>query len=72
MLDTWTNGATKSVIVDFVDRVTTDGGPDFVEPAARVAVFDNDGTAGIRLHRRRGAGVGPGRPVGLDRCQHQE
>jgi phosphoglycolate phosphatase-like HAD superfamily hydrolase len=44
MLDTWTDGATKSVILDFVDRVTTDGGPDFVEPAARVAVFDNDGT----------------------------
>ncbi|MFD1815853.1 HAD family hydrolase [Rhodococcus gannanensis] len=43
MLDTWTNGPAKSAIVDFVGRVTTEG-PDYVEPDARVAVFDNDGT----------------------------
>ncbi len=43
-LATWTDGPTKSAIVDFVGRVTTQGGPDFVEPEARVAVFDNDGT----------------------------
>jgi len=43
-LDTWTDGPTKSAIVDFVGRVTTEGGPDYVEPQARVAVFDNDGT----------------------------
>lgn len=43
MLDTWNEGPTKSAIVDFVARVTT-AGPDFVEPEARVAVFDNDGT----------------------------
>ena len=42
-LTTWADGPTKSAIVDFVGRVTTEG-PDFVEPAARVAVFDNDGT----------------------------
>jgi phosphoglycolate phosphatase-like HAD superfamily hydrolase len=39
----WADGSTKSAIVDFVGRVTTDG-PDFVAPEARVAVFDNDGT----------------------------
>ncbi|QRY51288.1 HAD family hydrolase [Mycolicibacterium septicum] len=39
----WSDGSTKSAIVDFVGRVTTDG-PDFVAPEARVAVFDNDGT----------------------------
>jgi phosphoglycolate phosphatase-like HAD superfamily hydrolase len=44
MLDAWNNGRTKSTIVDFVDRVATEGGPDYVEPQARVAVFDNDGT----------------------------
>jgi phosphoglycolate phosphatase-like HAD superfamily hydrolase len=44
MLDTWNDGETKSAIVDFVQRVTTGGGPDYVEPAGRVAVFDNDGT----------------------------
>src|ERR1700732_1483658 len=41
MLDTWNDGET---IVDFVQRVTTEGGPDYVEPSLRVAVFDNDGT----------------------------
>ncbi len=43
MLDSWTDGPTKTAIVDFVTRVTADG-PDFVAPEARVAVFDNDGT----------------------------
>ncbi len=44
MLESWNDGATKSAIVDFVGRVTAEGGPDFVAPEARVAVFDNDGT----------------------------
>ena len=39
----WNDGPTKVAILDFVERVTTQG-PDFVEPEARVAVFDNDGT----------------------------
>ena len=43
-LDTWNDGSTKSAIVDFVARVTTDNGPDYVAPEARIAVFDNDGT----------------------------
>jgi phosphoglycolate phosphatase-like HAD superfamily hydrolase len=43
-LASWTDGPTKSAIVDFVGRVTAEGGPDHVEPQARVAVFDNDGT----------------------------
>jgi phosphoglycolate phosphatase-like HAD superfamily hydrolase len=43
-LRSWNNGAVKQAIMDFVGRVTEDGGPDYVEPAARVAVFDNDGT----------------------------
>jgi phosphoglycolate phosphatase-like HAD superfamily hydrolase len=44
MLDSWRDGAAKSAIVDFVQRVTAVGSGDFVEPPARVAVFDNDGT----------------------------
>ncbi len=40
----WTDGPTKSAILDFVGRVTTDGGREYVEPPSRVAVFDNDGT----------------------------
>jgi len=43
-LGSWADGATRATIVDFVERVTDADGPDFVEPAARVAVFDNDGT----------------------------
>ncbi len=43
-LASWTDGETKSAIVDFVSRVTTEGGPDYVAPEARIAVFDNDGT----------------------------
>jgi phosphoglycolate phosphatase-like HAD superfamily hydrolase len=43
-LGSWTDQATRATIVDFVARVTDADGPDFVEPAARVAVFDNDGT----------------------------
>ena len=44
MLETWNDGPTKSAIVDFVGRVTTEGGPDYVAPEARIATFDNDGT----------------------------
>ncbi|BBX29729.1 HAD family hydrolase [Mycolicibacterium alvei] len=39
MLDSWTDGSTKSAIVDFVGRATEQ-----VAPEERVAVFDNDGT----------------------------
>jgi phosphoserine phosphatase len=43
-LPSWNDGPTKSAITDFVGRVIEEGAPDYVEPAARVAVFDNDGT----------------------------
>lgn len=43
-LPSWNEGATKASITDFVRRVTAQGGPDFVAPAERTAVFDNDGT----------------------------
>ena len=43
-LPSWNDGPAKSAIVDFVERVTKEGGPDFVKPAERIAVFDNDGT----------------------------
>jgi phosphoglycolate phosphatase-like HAD superfamily hydrolase len=42
-LASWTDGPTKSAIVDFVARVTSEG-PDYVDEESRVAVFDNDGT----------------------------
>jgi hypothetical protein len=40
----WVEGPAKSAIVDFVGRVSAEGGPDFIAPEARIAVFDNDGT----------------------------
>ncbi|MFE3289324.1 HAD family hydrolase [Rhodococcus sp. NPDC059234] len=43
-LESWADGGTRSAILKFVARVTDESGPDFVEPAARIAVFDNDGT----------------------------
>jgi phosphoserine phosphatase len=43
-LPSWNNGGIKNSIVDFVARVTTPGGADFVTPTERIAVFDNDGT----------------------------
>jgi len=44
MLASWNEGAAKSAIVDFVARVTKEGGKDYVPPAERIATFDNDGT----------------------------
>ena len=43
-LPSWNAGSVKSAIVSFVERVTRDGGPDYVKPAERIATFDNDGT----------------------------
>jgi hypothetical protein len=43
-LPSWNDGPAKQAIVSFVERVTTEGGPDFVPPAERIATFDNDGT----------------------------
>jgi phosphoserine phosphatase len=43
-LQSWVDGPTKSAIVDFVARVTEEGGVDFVPVEERIAVFDNDGT----------------------------
>lgn len=43
-LPSWNDGQTKQAIRAFVDRVTREGGPDFVPVPERIAVFDNDGT----------------------------
>jgi hypothetical protein len=43
-LSSWNEGSTKQSIVSFVRGVTTSGGPRWVEPEERIAVFDNDGT----------------------------
>jgi hypothetical protein len=43
-LPSWNEGATKTSILNFVARVTTQGGPFFVPVDQRIATFDNDGT----------------------------
>jgi len=43
-LPSWNDGVPKRAILDFVARVTREGGSDFVPPADRIATFDNDGT----------------------------
>jgi phosphoserine phosphatase len=43
-LPSWNDGAAKKEITGFVAKVTNESGPDFVPPAERIAVFDNDGT----------------------------
>ncbi len=43
-LPSWNDGAAKKAIVAFVQATTTQGGPKFVAPDARIATFDQDGT----------------------------
>ena len=43
-LASWNETAPRKAIIAFVERVTKDSSPDFVRPAERIAVFDNDGT----------------------------
>ncbi|MGO4391391.1 HAD family hydrolase [Variovorax sp. M-6] len=43
-LSSWNDCASRTAIVDFVERTTRSGSSDFVPPADRVATFDNDGT----------------------------
>ena len=43
-LPSWNDSAIKARLLEFVAAVTDPEAPTFVEPAARVAVFDNDGT----------------------------
>jgi phosphoglycolate phosphatase-like HAD superfamily hydrolase len=43
-LPSWNDGAARSAILDFVERTTKKGSPDFLPAGKRIAVFDNDGT----------------------------
>ncbi len=42
-LPSWNDTAPKQAIIAFVEKVTREGSPDFVPPAERIAIFDNDG-----------------------------
>jgi phosphoserine phosphatase len=43
-LPSWRDGPSKQAIRKFVGEVTKEGSRDFIPPAERIAVFDNDGT----------------------------
>jgi phosphoserine phosphatase len=43
-LPSWNAGPTRTAIIQFVEAVTHKGSTNFVPPAERIAVFDNDGT----------------------------
>jgi phosphoserine phosphatase len=43
-LPSWDEGEVKQAIVRFVERITSAGSKDYLSPAGRIAVFDNDGT----------------------------
>ncbi|MCX7347476.1 MAG: HAD family hydrolase [Alphaproteobacteria bacterium] len=43
-LASWANGDARERIISFVESTVKEGGPSFVPPEDRIAVFDNDGT----------------------------
>ena len=43
-MPSWRDGPAKQAITKFVGDVTREGSANFVAPAERIAVFDNDGT----------------------------
>jgi hypothetical protein len=43
-LPSWNSGTAKNAILEFVERTTKEGTPDFVPVSERITVFDNDGT----------------------------
>jgi phosphoglycolate phosphatase-like HAD superfamily hydrolase len=43
-LASWNEGPAKKAILEFVAAVTDENSKDYVEPAERIATFDNDGT----------------------------
>jgi len=44
ILPSWKDGPTKNAIIQFVNKVTKENSPNYVQPKERIATFDNDGT----------------------------
>jgi hypothetical protein len=44
LLPSWNDGKAKQSIIEYVAKVSKKKSPDFVPPAERIVVFDNDGT----------------------------
>ena len=42
-LPSWNDTQTRQAVIAFVESVTDEASPDYVEPAERIATFDNDG-----------------------------
>jgi phosphoglycolate phosphatase-like HAD superfamily hydrolase len=42
-LPSWNEGKSKSTIIDFVNKTTSKGSPEYIPVADRIATFDNDG-----------------------------
>lgn len=43
-LPSWNDGPAKKAIIEFVQTTTMQSSPNFVQPAERIATFDQDGT----------------------------
>jgi phosphoserine phosphatase len=43
-LPSWADSANRAALISFVENTTTPGRAEFIKPAERIAVFDNDGT----------------------------
>jgi hypothetical protein len=82
-LPSWNDGAAKNAIVEFVQTTTTQGSPNFVTPAERIATFDQDGTlwvehpmytqvANTEVGTFYPATLRRGEEEGLDGRQHEE
>ena len=50
-LASWNEGPAKQALLEFVAATTDKNGKDYVKPAERIAVFDNDGTLDKALDR---------------------
>jgi hypothetical protein len=46
-LPSWNDGPAKQAIISIVNDTTTSGSPKFVDPVARIATFDQDGTTWV-------------------------
>jgi len=44
-LPSWADGSSKDAVLQWLTAVTAEGGPDYIPPAGRLAVFDNDGAS---------------------------
>jgi hypothetical protein len=69
-LPSWNEGPAKKAILEFVAAVTDKSGKDFVKPAERIAVFDNDGTLWVEqpMYTQLAFASSPG---GLGSSPHQ-